>query len=1368
MADNVGTVSATLELDTRKASQQWRRFQGELARSNRNANGLGTISKDARQFEAALGAATNRVTAFAAAAGVFTVLSKSVSAFVRSIVEVDGALARINVNLNETSDGLKKFSADIFNVARQTGQTFEVTAKAAEELARQGLTAEETTRRLKDSLMLARIASIDSTDAVEALTAAVNSFSQSAVTSFEVVNKFAAVDTKFAVSSRDLAESISRVGSVAQSAGVGVDQLIALVTSLQQTTQRGGAVIGNGLKTIFTRIQGAPETVAALESVGVSIKDTSGNLRSAIDIFRDYGEARKRVGEAERQALDRTVAGGQQINILKAALADLTRQYSVYDSALKTSSNATDEAVRKNAELNQTLSSLINQTAVSAKQLFSAIGNQSIGPAFKELLGGVESLRKYLSGETGSEIGKGLGEGILKGITNVLSGPVLIGLVSTLALALRKVGATLLEDTKALFAINNASNARVRIQERINYLLANATETELAQYRAATSVLAAKQAILRIQERIASLEVTGSPLTNSLITKGILGNSTSRGLRAGVIPSFADPVASAISREIGAGVPASSIYVAKDSRVAGPNNPAGLLVANTRDEPRGGFQGVNRAISQGLNPKTHGTVPNFAVGPRDPALSARNAAADEVYNLFNALKMAKPLSAEFNKIGSDIQDMAKKLNKFSESKVLSRLAAEFNLAYIASKKVTSETRYSQYVPPQGGTLGEIQQQSAQLYRRSPVPASLMGGMVSPTSSPRMSREEWRRQQVIIARNRKLGDDWIVSSGPERAQSFAAQNERLSVLGQRLQAERTRVQERRLLAEQARLEQRKQRNFGRAQLAGIGISFVGGLVPEGQGGTAQGMLGGFAQGASYGGGIGGLFGPVGLAIGGVGGGLIGALTKFRKSVEEISAEIDEGVNKRQKELEGLDRYIQAQTELNEAIERGADQATLKRFGARVAEARGGLTKTTAEIASISDADERNRRREEEGQKRAREAARGEVSKGLLSGNISSSSIRQAFGTDAFSSLTPSQMKAIERASSGNFNVAPVFGEGPYDSNAEAVVQAQNDYKQSLAELVPILQDVVDVSKLTPANLAKVADALRKGILEARQIDKIAASTSASVPLRGIGKNIFTGTPDLAGVSQLAASKNKMFVGTPQNKDRLRFAGLTALAQEGGEETSKLLEQSSEFKQLRAKVQLSNIGESAIVGLGLKRENFIDERGNLRVGAVRERVKGLATTGNLEAQLYSDILSRGQNEAFNAGLNRPSSAYAGSSSNRSREGFLTVKDVLAKQSAEKGRFITKENIAQNIPQPQISSPQDRQAAIDINVKIDGALNLIAQGMDPKMAVLIQSEVNQAVINATNKYFKDIQPGLAEYNARLSKLEGTPSPPSVVPRS
>ena len=135
---------------------------------------LGRITNDARAFDQAIGAATTRVTAFAAAAGVFLTIKRSFDLLVSSTIEVEKELAKININLNESASGIKAFGQEIFAIARQTGQPFEAAAKAAAELSKQGLGAAETAKRLKDALTLARYAGIDSAEAVKDLTVAVN------------------------------------------------------------------------------------------------------------------------------------------------------------------------------------------------------------------------------------------------------------------------------------------------------------------------------------------------------------------------------------------------------------------------------------------------------------------------------------------------------------------------------------------------------------------------------------------------------------------------------------------------------------------------------------------------------------------------------------------------------------------------------------------------------------------------------------------------------------------------------------------------------------------------------------------------------------------------------------------------------------------------------------------------------------------------------------------------------------------------------------------------------------------------------------------------------------------------------------------
>ena len=349
---------------------------------------LGKISGQLGEFEKSLAASNARVIAFGASAGAIFAVQKAFSETIKSVIDIEKALTDVNVILNVSQKSLANFGTRLFDIAKNTGLSFAEVARAATEFSRQGLGVEDTLKRTSDALILTRLSGLDTVSSVEALTAAINSFSTAALSSTEIVNKFAAVDAAFAVSSADLAEAIKRVGSSASDVGVNFDQLIALVTSAQQITSRGGSVIGNSLKTIFTRLQ-RPKTLDALEEIGVATKDQEGNVLPLIQILNSLSQTYEKLGSTQRSQIAETVGGVFQINVLKAALGDLSKEYSIYSGALRTSSGATDEAQTRNEALNQTLAATINKTVANLQSAATDIGGLALAPAIEKALGGI-------------------------------------------------------------------------------------------------------------------------------------------------------------------------------------------------------------------------------------------------------------------------------------------------------------------------------------------------------------------------------------------------------------------------------------------------------------------------------------------------------------------------------------------------------------------------------------------------------------------------------------------------------------------------------------------------------------------------------------------------------------------------------------------------------------------------------------------------------------------------------------------------------------------------------------------------------------------------------------------------------------------
>ena len=165
------------------------------------------------------------------------------------------------------------------------------------------------------------------------------------------------------------------------------------------------------------------------------------------------------------------------------------------------------------------------------------------------------------------------------------------------------------------------------------------------------------------------IEIARSEMKMNRILKGFMiphneGVATAKGkyknprdpfldgaMSGGLVPNFAGPLSAAISRERAAGVPQARIRVEKSSQLKSAQNPMGLAVTNTRDEPAGVQQGIRRAKNMGIDPKKHGAskgmVPNFAT-PQIPEAILNNAKNE----LSEMSKAFTDSFSEFSKIAS--------------------------------------------------------------------------------------------------------------------------------------------------------------------------------------------------------------------------------------------------------------------------------------------------------------------------------------------------------------------------------------------------------------------------------------------------------------------------------------------------------------------------------------------------------------------------------------------------------------------------------------------------------------------------------------------------------------------------------------------
>ena len=581
---------------------------------------LGRITGDLDKFESALAASNARVIAFGASTAVIGGVTKAFKELAATTINVQKQFADINRILNVSNKEFEGFSNNLFNIGKKTATTFDDAAKAALEFARQGLGMNETLKRTSDALTLVRLTGVNAEKAVSSLTATVNAFQASSLTTTQALNKFVAVETKFAVSAKDLMEGLGRVGSAAVDAKVDFDQLNAMIAAVQQQTGRGGAVIGNALKTIFTRLQ-RRDTLSALESFNVQVQDIEGNILPAMNILQNFAKTYKTLSDANKGYLREQVAGVFQANILSALVKDINSDYQVLGRALTTSAQATDEAASANARLNQTISALISQTGTELIRLQENIGKVTFEPMARAILGPfkhiVESINQLLDGEG---IGSEFANGLLKGIRNIIAGPGLVAAIAVIGKIFITTASYITKAIPTLVGITTETQKQANLQAQIEAMLAS--DVGLTRLIAQNEGNAAVQAGLvaaaaKAAEKAHRASATAtSQIATNLRLAGMTTSSAGtivagkgrRGAR-GYVPGFAGEAADVRKGVGGVSSSARPVHIPNFAFGGGQH---GSMVANTGEYMVPNFSGGGSAIFNPAMVRANGGLPQGA------------------------------------------------------------------------------------------------------------------------------------------------------------------------------------------------------------------------------------------------------------------------------------------------------------------------------------------------------------------------------------------------------------------------------------------------------------------------------------------------------------------------------------------------------------------------------------------------------------------------------------------------------------------------------------------------------------------------------------------------------------------------------------
>lgn len=344
-------------------------------------------------------AALQRVAVWSAAAGV---VFGAVNAFrqgLSTLIDTESALVGLAKVTNESATNLEAFkdraAAAASGIAREFGQPLEEVLETMILFGQQGKTLTETISLSRASALASSVTTLNQPEAASALTAATQQFGLEFSKAESIVDKFNEVANNAAVTETDLAQALKKAGQAARNAGLDLDEFNGVVAAIAEQTRQSGNEIGTALRFIFSRLQ-TPEAEKGLAQVGISARDTAGNIRAFTPIIEELAGKFDTLSNSQKTQVAISIAGTRRFNTLLALLDNFSR----FQDSAANSTNSAGSALREQEQVVETAAFKIEQLKNQLKELALSFGDSLLSPLklVVDSLGGLVGLLGAIPG----------------------------------------------------------------------------------------------------------------------------------------------------------------------------------------------------------------------------------------------------------------------------------------------------------------------------------------------------------------------------------------------------------------------------------------------------------------------------------------------------------------------------------------------------------------------------------------------------------------------------------------------------------------------------------------------------------------------------------------------------------------------------------------------------------------------------------------------------------------------------------------------------------------------------------------------------------------------------------------------------------
>ena len=286
-------------------------------------------------------------------------LMSSVSGAISYVKNLNSTLNDIRVVTGQSTADMARFAETANRMAKELSTSTNEFAKASLIYYQQGDAAELAAKKAAITTKAANVAFTASAQEMsEMLTAVWNSYQAGEDQLEHMVDVLAKLGATTASSMEEMATGMQKVAATANTVGVSMEQMSAMIATSASVTRQAPQTIGTAWNTILSRIGGLKlgETLEdgvdlnkyskALQTIGVDILDANGNLRDMGGVIDEIGAKWDSLGKATKSALAQTIGGARQYTQILAFFENFDK----YQANMKTAQNA-DGALQEQQEI---------------------------------------------------------------------------------------------------------------------------------------------------------------------------------------------------------------------------------------------------------------------------------------------------------------------------------------------------------------------------------------------------------------------------------------------------------------------------------------------------------------------------------------------------------------------------------------------------------------------------------------------------------------------------------------------------------------------------------------------------------------------------------------------------------------------------------------------------------------------------------------------------------------------------------------------------------------------------------------------------------------------------------------------------------